>query len=84
MTIKFDYTNTWEFINQHEIEYFQPYIEKTHMQLHQRTGPGNDFLGWVGLPVDYDRKELSRIKEAAEKIRNDSDVFIVIGIGGSY
>jgi len=45
---------------------------------------GNDFLGWINLPVNYDRDEFSRIKKAANKIRNDSKVFIVIGIGGSY
>ena len=49
-----------------------------------RTGAGNDFLGWIDLPVDYDKEEFDRIKKAAEKIRNDSDVLLVIGIGGSY
>ena len=52
--------------------------------LESRTGPGSDFLGWVDLPVDYDKQEFARIKAAAEKIRQDSDVLVVIGIGGSY
>ena len=55
-----------------------------HELIENKTGLGNDFLGWVNLPLDYDKEEFSRIKKAAEKIRNDSDVLIVIGIGGSY
>ena len=50
----------------------------------QRTGAGNDFLGWIDLPVDYDKEEFARIQKAAEKIREDSEVLLVIGIGGSY
>lgn len=49
-----------------------------------RTGAGNDFLGWIDLPVDYDKEEFARIKEAAKRIQNDSDVLLVVGIGGSY
>ena len=49
-----------------------------------KTGAGNDFLGWIDLPVDYDKEEFARIKAAAKKIQNDSDVLLVIGIGGSY
>ena len=82
--IKFSCKNTEGFMSQHEVEYFHPFIEKAHTLLHQKTGPGNDYLGWVDLPVAYDKKEFARIKMAAEKIRNDSDVLIVIGIGGSY
>ncbi|MBO1684338.1 glucose-6-phosphate isomerase, partial [[Clostridium] scindens] len=52
--------------------------------VNEKTGAGNDFLGWVNLPVDYDKDEFNRIKKAAEKIRSDSDALIVIGIGGSY
>jgi glucose-6-phosphate isomerase len=52
--------------------------------LHEKTGPGNDFLGWVDYPVNYDKEEFQRVKKAAEKIKNDSDVLIVVGIGGSY
>ena len=54
------------------------------MKLHNKTGPGSDFLGWVELPNNYDKEEFSRILKAARKIREDSDVLIVIGIGGSY
>ena len=50
----------------------------------EKTGAGNDFLGWIDLPVDYDKEEFGRIKKAAEKIQKDSDVLLVIGIGGSY
>lgn len=53
-------------------------------QLLDRNGAGNDFLGWLDLPVDYDKEEFTRIKKAAEKIQGDSEVLIVIGIGGSY
>ena len=49
-----------------------------------RKGAGNDFLGWIDLPVDYDKEEFVRIQKAAEKIKNDSEVLLVIGIGGSY
>lgn len=52
--------------------------------LTEKTGAGNDFLGWIDLPVDYDKDEFDRIKKAAEKIKGDSDVLLVIGIGGSY
>lgn len=84
MAISFDYKNARGFIHEHEIEYFKPFIDKAHTLLHQKNGPGNDYLGWVDLPVAYDREEFTRIKAAAEKIRKDSDVLIVIGIGGSY
>jgi glucose-6-phosphate isomerase len=84
MGIKFDYSCAGSFINCSEIESFSPYVSKAHEMLHGKTGPGSDFLGWVDLPVKYNREEFFRIKKAADKIRNDSDVLIVIGIGGSY
>lgn len=62
----------------------QPQIEAVDKVLMNKTGAGNDFLGWIDLPVDYDKEEFARIKAAAEKIRNDSDVLLVVGIGGSY
>lgn len=83
-SIKFDYSGALTFINQHEIDYMADYIKSAHDMLHNGTGAGNDFLGWIDLPVNYDKEEFDRIKKAAEKIRNDSDVLIVIGIGGSY
>ena len=83
-SIKFDYSGALSFVNQHEIDYMAEYIKSAHDMLHNGTGAGNDFLGWIDLPVNYDKEEFDRIKKAAEKIRNDSDVLIVIGIGGSY
>lgn len=84
MAISFDCKNTEGFIHEHEIEFFKPFIERAHALLHQKNGPGSDFLGWVDLPITYDKQEFSRIKNAAEKIKKNSDVLIVIGIGGSY
>ena len=61
-----------------------PQVELAHQMLESKTGPGNDFLGWTDLPVAYDKEEFARIKAAAARIRSDSDVLVVIGIGGSY
>nr|WP_088107773.1 glucose-6-phosphate isomerase [Tyzzerella sp. An114] len=72
------------FINEHEFKYIAPLVETCHEYLHERKGAGNDFLGWIDLPVDYDKEEFARIKVAAEKIQKQSQVLIVIGIGGSY
>ena len=82
--IRFDYEKAKGFISDAEIKALAPYVKVAHDTVQNKTGAGNDFLGWVDLPVDYDKEEFSRIKKAAEKIRNDSDVLIVIGIGGSY
>ena len=73
-----------DFISEDEIYSFGEKIEKAHKALHEKTGKGSDFTGWVDLPVNYDKDEFSRIKAAAEKIKKNSDVLIVIGIGGSY
>ncbi len=73
-----------DFISQHEYEGIQPQVTAAHDLLSSRRGLGNDFLGWVTLPKDYDREEFQRIKAAAERVKANSDVFIVIGIGGSY
>ncbi|MGN1089101.1 MAG: glucose-6-phosphate isomerase, partial [Huintestinicola sp.] len=72
------------FIGKHEMEAVKAQAELAAKTLEDRTGAGNDFLGWLDLPVDYDKAEFARIKAAAEKIRSNSDVLIVIGIGGSY
>ena len=80
--ITIDYSKTG--VQSHEVEYFKEQIAVAHKMLHEKTGAGNDFLGWVDLPVDYDQDEFVRIQKAADKIKNDSDVLIVIGIGGSY
>lgn len=82
--LKFDYSKALPFIGQHEFEGMKEYVNAAHNMLHDKTGAGNDFLGWVDLPVNYDKEEFERIKKAAQKIRSDSDVLIVIGIGGSY
>lgn len=72
------------FVKEEEFDAIWPQVGLAHRQLIEKNGPGNDFLGWVDLPVNYDKEEFSRIQKAAEKIRSDSDVLIVIGIGGSY
>lgn len=82
--IKFDWSNAKKFIADEELDYIQPQVSTAHHLLREKKGAGSDFTGWVDLPVDYDKEEFARIKEAAEKIKKDSDVLIVIGIGGSY
>lgn len=73
-----------KFVNEDEMNGIKPQVEAAAKLLHDRTGLGSDFLGWLDLPVDYDKEEFSRIKSAAEKIKKNSEVLIVIGIGGSY
>ncbi|TYQ16245.1 UNVERIFIED_CONTAM: glucose-6-phosphate isomerase [Acetivibrio alkalicellulosi] len=82
--IKFDYSKAGDFICDNEVSYLENVVKTTHEMLHNKTGAGNDFLGWVDLPINYDKEEFSRIKAAAQKIKSDSDVLVVIGIGGSY
>ena len=82
--ITLDLSKTAPFLNDHEIGYMEEMVKAAHDKLHNKTGAGNDFLGWIDLPVDYDKDEFARIKKAAEKIKSDSDVLVVIGIGGSY
>jgi len=72
------------FVAQHEIDAMKAQLEAAHNTLVNKSGLGNDFLGWVDLPVDYDKEEFARIKAAAERIKEKCDVLIVIGIGGSY
>ena len=72
------------FIGEKEYEGLKPYVAAADKMLKDKNGAGNDFLGWVNLPVDYDKEEFARIKVAAEKIKKDTDVLLVIGIGGSY
>lgn len=83
-SLSFDYSKALPFVGQHEIDNMAVNVKSAHEMLHNKTGAGNDFLGWVDLPKNYDKEEFERIKNAAEKIRSDSDVLIVIGIGGSY
>ncbi|MBZ4646390.1 MAG: glucose-6-phosphate isomerase [Clostridia bacterium] len=82
--IAFDYSKALHFVKEHELSYMEEAIKLAHTMLHNKSGAGNDFLGWVDLPNAYDREEFSRIKAAAEKIKSDSDALVVIGIGGSY
>ena len=82
--VTFDYSKTSAFISAEEIGYMKKLALDAKEDLVSRTGAGNGFLGWIDLPVDYDKEEFARIKEAAKKIQNDSEVLLVIGIGGSY
>ena len=82
--VTFDYSKAAPFIAAHEVENMKKPVSDAKEVLVGRTGAGNDFLGWIDLPVNYDKEEFSRIKKAAEKIQSDSEVFLVIGIGGSY
>lgn len=82
--VRFDYSKSLSFFKEHEMTYLQDAVKVAHHSLHEKTGQGNEFLGWVDLPTDYNQEEFSRIKKAAAKIQRDSDVLIVIGIGGSY
>ncbi|GIM45095.1 glucose-6-phosphate isomerase [Collibacillus ludicampi] len=82
--IRFDYSNALSFLNEHEIAYLQPSVRTAHEMLHNQTGSGNEYLGWLNLPDNYDRDEFARIQRAAKKIQEDSDALVVIGIGGSY
>jgi len=84
MAIKFNESYAKDFLCENDILGVAPQIKVAHEQLHSKSGLGNDFLGWLDLPTNYDKEEFDRIKKAAEKIKNDSDVLIVIGIGGSY
>ncbi len=84
MAVKFEGKYLKEFVNDLEFNNIKSQIELCHDILHSKTGAGNDYLGWLNLPFDYDKEEFARIKKAAETIKNDSDVLIVIGIGGSY
>ncbi|ABK62455.1 glucose-6-phosphate isomerase [Clostridium novyi] len=83
-SLSLDLTKTKPFLNDYEVEQLQPMVSAAHKLLHEKTGAGNDFLGWIDLPVNYDKDEFARIKKSAEKIRNNSEALIVIGIGGSY
>lgn len=82
--VTFDYSKAAPFIKDHEVESMKKLAMDAKDLLVSKTGAGNDFLGWIDLPVDYDKEEFARIKEAAAKIQADSDVLLVIGIGGSY
>ncbi|MGI1691025.1 glucose-6-phosphate isomerase [Thermoanaerobacter uzonensis] len=82
--IGFDYSKALQFVSEKEIEYMERHAKLSLDMVLNKNAQGNDFLGWVSLPKDYDKAEFERIKKAAEKIQSDSDVLVVIGIGGSY
>ena len=84
MSLKLNTRYLEGFVSDKDVEAIAPEVSAAVDLLNTRTGPGNDFLGWLDLPVNYDKAEFERIKKAAEKIKNDSDVLVVIGIGGSY
>ena len=84
MAIKLNSKYLKGFVNEHELRAIEPQVKAAHRILSEKTGLGNDFLGWLDLPVNYDREEFDRILKAAQKIRSHSQVLVVIGIGGSY
>ncbi len=84
MGMELKMTGLQQFVREDEIEKLGPMIKAAEDMLQSKTGAGNDFLGWVNLPVDYDKDEFARIKAAAKKIQDTADVLVVIGIGGSY
>lgn len=73
-----------DFLAKHELECLHDQVSKAHDMLHQKTGAGSNFTGWVDWPVNYDKEEFRRVKECAEKIKRDSHILVVVGIGGSY
>ena len=84
MAVKFTDKYAAPFIGADELKGIAPAVCAAHEQLAAGTGLGNDYIGWIDLPVNYDKEEFARIKAAAAKIKQDTDVLIVIGIGGSY
>lgn len=82
--IKFDSTKLTPFVHENELSELQAIVDASAKELKDGTGAGNDFLGWIDLPVNYDQDEFARIKKAAKKIQSDSEVLVCIGIGGSY
>lgn len=82
--VTFDYSRAVGFVKENEVVQMQKIVEQAKEDLVAKTGAGNDFLGWIDLPVAYDQDEFERVICAAQKIREDSEVLLVIGIGGSY
>ena len=82
--ISFDYSKALDFFSQEEIDNLQSTVTALDKDLREGLGAGNDFTGWINLPRDYDKEEFARIKAAAKKIQEESEVLVVIGIGGSY
>ncbi|MBQ8015054.1 MAG: glucose-6-phosphate isomerase, partial [Clostridia bacterium] len=84
MAMKLNLNYAGEYACKEKLEAMQAEVSKAHAMLHEGTGLGSDFLGWIDLPVNYDKAEFAEIKECAEKIKKDSEVLVVLGIGGSY
>lgn len=84
MAIKLNLNYAGDYACKEKLEAMQAEVSKAHAMLHEGTGQGSDFLGWIDLPVNYDKAEFAQIKECAEKIKKDSEVLVVLGIGGSY
>ncbi len=82
--LSFDYSKALSFFGEHEVKFMEDQVNLAVKKLDERSGPGNDFLGWLDLPLNYNKDEFAKIKKAAEKIKSDSEVLVVIGIGGSY
>lgn len=84
MAVKLNSKYLESFVSEQELQAIEPQVRAAHQTIHEKTGPGNDFLGWLNLPAEYDRQEFARIQDAAARIRKHSEVLVVIGIGGSY
>ncbi len=82
--LSLDLSKTLDFVSEEKLMGMEAEVNVAVKTLEEGTGAGNDFLGWINLPTDYDKDEFERIKKAAEKIKSDSDVLVVVGIGGSY
>ncbi len=82
--LSLNHSNVAGFVTEEEIKSMEAAVLTAHCRLTDGTGEGNDFLGWLNLPFNYDKEEFARIKKSAEKIKQDSEILIVIGIGGSY
>lgn len=82
--LSFDYSKAENFLKSYEVDFLKEQVEAAAKILEEKSGPGNDFLGWLNLPKEYDKAEFDRIKKSAEKIKANADVLLVVGIGGSY
>ncbi|HJE20543.1 MAG TPA: glucose-6-phosphate isomerase [Aliicoccus persicus] len=82
--IRLDITNVRDYLNIEEIENLEPFVRTIESMIQDKSGPGHEFLGWVDQPSNHDKDEIKRIKNAVDKIHSDSEVLVVIGIGGSY
>lgn len=82
--LTFNYEKALPFLKENTLHSLENNVKKAHVALHQKTGLGNDYLGWLDLPDTYDKVEFAKIKQCANKIKENSDILLVIGIGGSY